>query len=549
MAVTNTLSAQFQGLAQLPALRQVGLLVGLAASIALGVAVVLWSQEPTYSMLFAGLADKDKAEVMAALDQARIPYKLDPGSGAVLVPAAKVHDARIRLATQGLPREAATGFELLERDRGLGTSRLVETARYQRALEGELARSIMSLASVNNARVHLAIPKQSVFIRNRTKPSASVLLDLYAGRRLSEEQVAGIVHLVASSVPELEPEQVTVVDQRGNLLTARHASGDAALRDERFKFARRLEEMYVQRIQDLLAPIVGADGVRAQVSAEVDYTLTETTSETYNPDTQIVRSEQVAEDARLPGELGGVPGALTNQPPPAGSVDPAAGEDGQALPPPVTTSKRYTRNYEVDRTIRHVKVAPGAVRRLSVAVVVDYREQLDEEGKVERVPLSQEELERISALVREAVGFDEARGDSVNVMNVSFNDAQAAPQAEPEALPVWREAWVWDAGKQLAGLLGVVLLVLFVLRPVLKSLAEKGRSIPQRQLALPEGETAARELLGEERLSLSEPGRDAPRLRGGETYEDRLNAARGIVKEDPKRVAQVVKTWIASDEQ
>lgn len=547
MAVANNLSTQFQGFANLPALRQVGLLVGLAASVALGVAIVLWSQEPNYSVLFAGMADKDKAEVMTALDQAAIPYKMDAASGALLVPAAKVHDARIRLATAGLPKASGSGFELLDKDSGLGTSRMVETARYHRALEGELARSVMSLAPVESARVHLAIPKQSVFVRNRTQPSASVLLSLYAGRVLSEEQVAGIVHLVASSVPELEPEQVTVVDQRGNLLTARHAGADSALRDERFKFARRLEETYTQRIHDLLSPIVGAEGVRAQVTADVDFTVVETTSEVYNPDTQIVRSEQSAEDTRLPGAQGGVPGALTNQPPPAGTVEFAQNvEDG---PQPLSTSRRVTRNYEVDRTISHSKPAPGSIRRLSVAVVVDYREQVNAEGQIERLPLPAEEIERLSALVREAVGFDALRGDSVNVMNVSFKEPSVAAAEQVPQTPIWQEAWVWDGARQLLGALGVLALVLFVLRPVLKSLATHApRAQGQGQLALPGGEGSPEALLGEERLSLTNQSQGVPRLTSGASYDDHLGAAKTLVKDDPKRVAQVVKTWISTDE-
>jgi flagellar M-ring protein FliF len=550
MAVVNpeNLNQQFRGLNSLPVLRQVGLLVGLAASVAIGVAVVMWARDPSYSVLFAGLADRDAAAVMQALEQSAIEYKLDHRTGTLMVPARQVHDARIRLATQGLPKTTGTGFELLEGDQGLGTSRLIETARYHRAIEGELARSIMSLSSVQSARVHLAIPKDSVFIRNRTKPSASVLVDLYSGRSLSEEQVAGIVHLVASSVPDLETEQVTVVDQKGRLLTGgRSDTAELGLRSDRLRYAQRLEEMYTQRIQDILAPIVGLSGVRAQVTADIDFNVVETTSEVYTPDPTSVRSEQIDENQRRADAVGGVPGALTNQPPEGGVI--AEGEgvlaDG-TTPTPLSSSRRVTRNYELDRTISHTRVAPGTIRRLSVAVVVDHRLV---EGELQ--PLPEEELQRINTLVREAVGFSAERGDSVNVLNVSFKAEEAAEQAvEAQAAPIWKEPFVWDIGRQVLGALGVLFLILFVLRPVLKSLAERGKGAPaMAQVAFPPGTVPPGLPQGEDRLSLSggQPAALAAPGVGG-SYEDQLGAARKMVGEDPKRVAQVVKTWVAADE-
>jgi flagellar M-ring protein FliF len=526
-------------------LRQVGLLVGLAASVAIGVAIVLWAQEPSYGVLFSSLPDTEVARVADALDQTGIRYRVDGATGTVMVPQSKVHDARIRLATQGIPNVSESGFELLDKDSGLGTSRLIETARYHRAIEGELTRSIMTLSSVESARVHLAIPKQSVFIRNRTKPTASVLLNLYSGRQLSEDQVAGIVHMVASSVPGLETDQVTVVDQRGRLLTAGQASTDTAMRDEQFKFARRIEETYVKRIHALLAPIVGEEGVRAEVTADVDFSVVETTSETFVPDQAKVRSEQIAEDESMDNALAGVPGALTNQPPAAGVVDPnASGEIVDTTP--TNSSRRVVRNYELDRTVSHTRIAPGVIRRLSVAVVVDHREERNEQGRSERVPLSEEELGRMESLVREAVGFDATRGDSVNVMNVSFKEA--GPVRAPPAPPIWKEAWVWDAVKQVAGGLAVLLLFFFVLRPALRSLAEKGKiNVPAAQPALAGGEPMPPGLMADERLSLTNQAA-MPGAQAGASYEQRLGSAKNLVHEDPKRVAQVVKTWVAADE-
>ena len=536
MVNTTSLVSQFQGFNALPALRQVGLMIGLAASVAVGVAVVLWSQQPNYSLLYASISNTDAGKVLDALDKLAIPYQLDNSSGAITVPANKVREARLKLATLGLPSSSITGLEFLEKDQAVGTSRMIQTARYHRALAGELSRTIATLDSVESARVHLAIPKQSVFIRNRAKPSASVLVNLYPGRELDDTRLAGVVHLVASSITDLEAEQVTVVDQKGRLLTEANLSDELMGRNARLKFSEQVEESYVKHVVNILAPIVGPDGVRAQVKAEIDFTSIEETSETFDSDPPAIRSEQVDEQ-QSPGQGPfGVPGALTNQPPPAG-VSAVPSEQAQESPA-LTKSTHSTRNYELDRKIAHTRNIPGHVQRLSVAVVVDYRTQTNKAGKVERVPIKPEEMEYINTLVKEAVGFDEQRGDSMNVINVSFKEPS---MLEPvPAPPFWDQPWVLDLVKQFFGIILVLFLILGVLRPVMRGLAVKGRTASVA--TLPENSQNA-QLPGQEQpLSLTnQAGQHEDR------YHQQLNQARSLVKEDPKRVAQVVKTWLNAD--
>jgi flagellar M-ring protein FliF len=541
---TETLAAQFQGFSGLPAVKQIGLMVGLAASIALGVAVVLWSQEPNYRLLYAGVAGPDMAQVTSTLDQSEIPYHLEQGGSTILVPSAQVDAARLKLATIGLPKGRVTGLEFLDQDQPLGTSRLIERARYQRALAGELSRSIATLDSVRSARVHLAIPKRSVFLRNRIHPSASVLLDLYPGRDLIDTQIAGITYLVASSVPELEPEQVSIVDQKGRLLSARQGSSALQMSAEHFKFTRSLEQSYSERIMTILAPIVGVDGVRAQVSAQMDFTSLEETREDYSPDPKAVRSEQIQERRREGPAPGGVPGALSNEPPAAGSLGGPSADDADAKP--TTTSLNSTRNYELDRVLSHSRAPPGSVKRLSVAVVVDYRTQTNEQGEVERAPLDAKQMAYIGSLVKEAVGFDEKRGDTVNVINASF---LAAPEAEPlEPTPIWEQAWLMDMVKQVLGVLLVLVLGFGVLRPVLKGLAEKGAQ--RDQLALPANGEASGELpLQQDHLTLTNQHAAVAQGAGSpDPLHQHLEHAKALAKEDPKRVAQVVKTWLTKDD-
>lgn len=525
------LLGSFQAASRLPLLRQLGLLAGLAASIALGVGAVLWSQSPDFRMLYPNLADKDQAQVAAELQKANIPYRLDPATGGVLVPAKHLHDARLKLAAAGLPRGSTGGFELIEEGSSFGTSQLMETARHQRALEGELARTIMAMNHVQAARVHLALPRTSVFARNRQPASASVLVSLHPGRTLDEGQVAAIVHLVAASVPNLDPARVTVADQRGRLFAGAGRAHELALTSTQFEYTRKLEDTYVKRIEDILTPIIGPGGVRAQVAMDIDFTITEQTQERFKPESSVVRSEQIAEERTLPGSgAGGIPGALSNQPPAPATVPEAARAaaaatvGAAAVAVEANTSRRATRNYELDKTISHTRAAPGQLRRLSVAVVVDNKQVLNDDGEIERQPLAPEEIDRLTALVKDAVGFRADRGDTVQLVNTPFT--QPPEPEEPEEPSFLAQPWLWSAGKQALAGLFVFFLVFGVLRPMLKGLASQPVPVTEPG-ALPSGAHAA--------------------LPSGASYESHLGTARQVAAQDPRRVAQVVKNWVSAD--
>jgi len=541
-------------------LKPLMLLVGVAAAVAVGVGVMLWSVGPTYSLLFSNLAPEDAAQVTQALDSARIPYKLEDGAGSISVPAEQLAAARMKLAAQGLP-EGGGGVTAMTRDPGFGVSAFMENARYQHALETELARTIASLQNVQGARVHLAMARQSAFVGERKPGSASVFLQIKAGRRLDDEQVQAIANLVASSIPEMSASQVTVVDQAGRLLSAPNTDGDLAVRDKMFEFAHRLEESYAQRIQEMLTPLVGPGRVRAQVVAQVDMSTTEQTREQYNPQGQVVRSESTSEEAAKNGgaAAGGVPGALTNQPPTPGVALPpgaspavaqsganppnaargAAGANGAAAPNdnenstavtgPDSTSRQTTRNYEIDRTMAYTRSPAGTVKRLSVAVLIDNLRTTDKDGKVTETPLPKDQLERLTGLVRDAVGFDAARGDSVNVVNSSFLGQAEATDGELESVPIWERAWAQTAGKILAGLIVLLIIIFSVLKPLAKGLINAAKVPVLRQGALAAAGGAPPE---------------APAI----AYEQQVAQARGLVAADPKRGAQVVKQWVSKDE-
>ncbi|VAW77405.1 Flagellar M-ring protein FliF [hydrothermal vent metagenome] len=532
----------FQGL---PALRQIGLMIGLAASVALGVAVVLWSQEPNYTVLYASLGNKDAGEVVDALKTSGILFKVDQNTGAVMVASNRMHDARMQLAKEGLPEGGSMGFEMLQKDQGFGTSQFIETARYQRALEGELSRTISTLRNVESARVHLAIPKRSVFLRDRSDPTASVMVSVYSGRSLDEEQVAAIVHLVSSSVPHLEPKKVTIVDQRGNLLSNGAGGDKMAPSSSQFAYNRKLESTYTDRILKLLEPIVGPGRIRATVNADLDFTVTERTQESYNPDLPALRSEQISEDtSRDTAGASGLPGALSNQPPEDALLqDPNAPDDGtDTTNTSGNSSKRSVRNYELDKTISHTRLASGNIRRLSIAVVVDNKLELDEDDELVNKPWSTDELERFTSLIKESVGFEGQRGDTVNVINVAF-----VPPEEIEEVPeasLMEQPWVWDVAKQAVGALGLLIVVFGVLKPVMRSLAEKGAQNQQQQMALAAA-AGNPDAGGQDQLSLSGGNPQLAAPQGG--YEQNLETAKGAVSEDPKRVAQVVKNWVGED--
>ena len=536
-------------------MRQIGLMIGLAASVALGVAVVLWSQQPNYTLLFANLSSKDAGQVVDALQKSGIQFKVDEATGAVMVESGKLQNARMELAKDGLPEGNAMGFEILQKEQGFGTSQFIETARYQRALEGELGRTIATLRNVESARVHLAIPKRSVFLRDRSEPTASVMVDLYSGRGLDEEQIAAIVHLVSSSVPHLTPENITVVDQGGKLLSSGATDKGMAQTSTQFAYNRKLEETYADRIRKLLEPIVGSGRVRASVNADLDFTITERTQESFNPDLPALRSEQVSEDRSAHSVVAsGVPGALSNQPPENGVLQQpgaqAAAGDQQTPTVPQNTSKRSVRNYELDKTVSHTKLATGTVRRLSIAVVIDNRQEVDDNDELVSKAWTTDELDRFTTLVKEAVGFSAARGDTVNIINSSFIPLPAA-EAIPET-SLLDKPWVWDVAKQAVGAIGVLILIFGVLRPIMRSLAQKGAQPAAAANALvPAGAAGGAHggaVAGEDQLSLSAANAQQAQLEGPRIgYEQNLQTAKSVVKEDPKRVAQVVKNWVNED--
>ncbi len=535
-----------------PIFRQIAVMVGIAASVALGVAVVLWSQTPNYSLLYGNLAQKDAMEIVQALQQIGIEYQVDQSTGAVMVPSADLQEARMKLAGEGLPHSDSLGFELLQQDTGFNTSRMVEAARYQRAMEGELARSIATLANIESARVHLATPKQSVFVRQRKVPSASVVIKLYSGRTLEKGQVEAITHLVASSVPELDVSQVTVVDHKGKLLSGADKSAQMAMSSSQFEYTRELEAHYKQRIEDILSPLLGQDNLRAEVAAEVDFTVIEQTQESYDPDMSALRSEQINEQQSRLNEIQGVPGALTNQPPAAGNApEQAGGQGGEGeAATPINTSKRATRNFELDKTISHTRLPSNNLRRLSVAVVVNDKVVLGEDGTPQRIQRTPEEITRITNLVKETVGFNIQRGDSVQVINESFY-IPAPPEPLPE-LEIWEEAWFWDAVRQAGGVLLVLLLIFGVLKPTMNRLTAQvvtqgaeGEGVAGGGVAGEGGLEGTLEGAGGEGLALE--GDETIKLPGPGSYEKTIDAARGMIENDPKRVAQVVKKWIAED--
>lgn len=542
MALANTETTTLatltpQSLGSNPAVRMLGIMLAIAASIALGITTVLWFWVPNYTVLFGGLTQNDAKEIVDALQQGQIPFKVDEATGAVMVPSQKLHEVRLKLAGQGLPRGDGLGFELLQQETGFGTSRSMESARFQRAQEGELARTISTLSSVETARVHLAIPKQSVFVRQRKQSSASVALKLFPGRTLEKAQVAAILHLVASSVPELEPERVTVVDQKGNLLSAQSDTREMMLTASQFEYTTQLEEHYRNRIETLLAAMVGPDSVRAQISADVDFTVTEQSQESFNPEGVAVRSEQVNEEQRSANGAQGIPGALSNQPAAAGFAPETGAGAGAETPPgagvPLNSSRQATRNFEVDKTISHSRLSTGNLRRLSIAVVVDDTVTVTGKGKkqtIERQPRTPEELERITQLVKETVGFNAERGDTVRVVNAAFH-VLPEPAALPEP-PLWEQPWFWDVVQKVGAVALFLVLVFVVLLPTIKRLLATPPPRP-----LPAGALAAQSLDHMPATKLPGPGR----------YEDTIDAARAMVQEDPKRVAQVVKQWVAND--
>ena len=541
-------------------LRPLFLLFGIAGAVAAGVAVMLWWQGPNWSLLYGNLEASDASQVTQSLQASGIKYKINDATGAIMVPADQVHEARLKLAGQGLPG-SSSGIDLINKDSGLGVSQFMENARYQYALETELARTISSLRNVVAARVHLAIAQQSAFVRDRRPSGASVLLQLRPGGRLEPEQVQAVVHLVASSIPDLSADNVTIVDQQGRLLSS-PGNPQSTIQTEQFAAAQRIEESYAQRIEELLVPMVGTGRVRAQVKVDLDPSEAEESHEQYKPDSAIVRSEQTSEQVSPTGAgaAGGVPGALTNQPPaggtvaspasgnanaPAGTTTPANGKPGAAgaqaavAATPENTSKSATRNFEIDRTISYTRQPGGRIKRMTVAVLLDNPVQAAAggkpaaDGKPVTVALTPAQIEDITRLVKGAVGFDEQRGDSVSVVNAAFHDEHE--ELTPEAVPIWQKPMVQDIARLVLGAVVLLVIALGVLRPMIRNLTTATMS------AMPVAE-------GAEGAAAVEGPAGAPAVTAPPgtplAYEQQIVQAKTIVAQDPKRVAQVVKNWV-----
>lgn len=518
---------------------------GLALLVIAALAALLMGAKPDYKVLFAGLSDKDGGAIVAQLSQMNVPYKYAEGGGAILIPTDKVHDVRLRLASQGLPKGSVAGFELMESSK-FGMTQFQERLNFQRGLEGELTRSIQALSSVQSARVHLALPNQNGFFREQQKPSASVLISFYPGQGLDRAQLAGIVHLVASSVPDLARSAVSVLDDTGKLLSSSPDGNNSAFDAQQLQYVQMLEQQYTRRIMDILEPVMGRDNIKAQVSAEVDFTQTESTSEQHRPnlssDASAIRSQQVIENGGTTGTLqpSGVPGATSNQPP-AASTAPingaapqlaAAGQQQGGLGP--NAKRELVTNYEVDKTVRVTRGGSGSVKRLSAAVVVNYQPVADEKGVMTGKALSPEQLEQMTALVRETIGFNKDRGDSVNLMNAPFKvDATAATD-----LPLWKQPETLELARNFAWPVGLslfaALVVLGLVRPALKAMSQPAPLALDTvsQLDALEADVPQRPALG------------APQD-GEPTIEQmRLQDARTLALANPMAVANIMKNWV-----
>lgn len=531
------------GFNKLSIVRQAAILGGLALAIALTIAIFIWSKEPNYKPLINRMQDYNAQEIVEVLQREGIEFEIDPTTQVLLVRADELHDARLKLAAASLIDDKTVGLELLDNESNLGTSHFIETARYRRGLEGELARTIASVQAIRNARVHLAIPKQSVFVRDHRKPRASVFLELYAGANLHKDQVEAIVNLVSSSISDMEKSDVSVVDQKGNLLSKIESDSQELLATKQLQYTERVEDSVSSRVNSILKPVLGVENYKAEVSADIDFTLVEQSEETFNPDLIAIRSEQLVNEQKVSGEEGGIPGALSNQPPGAANapeqIDPVTGQPIT----PLDKRSETIRNYEVDRSLSYKQQQVGRIKRLTVAVVINDKESLNTEtGELQFVPWADADLERLEVLVKDAVGFNAARGDSVNVINSPFMGKGEASLGSPE---FWTQPWFWEIMKQVLAGLFLLVLIFGVIRPTIASIANKGKT-DEDDLSLDELSDAEDEF-DEDRVTLS--GADDFLLPGAsESFERQLDALKGLIAEDPARVAQVVIGWVKSDD-
>ncbi len=559
------LKTRFEQFNQLSSQKKIGFMLAAAAIIALLAGAWMWSQTPDYRVLYANISDdRDGGVIINALQQMNVPYKFDRDGSTIMVPGNRVHEVRLQLASQGLPKGGLASFELMENQK-FGSSQFLEQVNYQRALEGELARSIQSISAVQSARVHLAISRPSVFARERKQPRASVLINLLPGRLMSIDQVSAIVHLVSSSVPNLPVMNITVVDQDGNLLSSHNENkSETGLDAGQLEYIRAVEESYTKRIEAILTPIAGPGNVRAQVTADVDFSRVERAEEIYRPNNTesepaSIRSQQNVESVTTGSQFdGGIPGALSNRPPEP-AIAPIELEEGQVADTPPTekpTDRRIesTINYEVDKTVQHTHQPIGGIKRLSAAVVVNYRAITASDGTVSFEPLSTEEITDIRNLVREAMGYNEARGDTLAVTNSLFNGETSTDN------PLWKDPDMLMLTKEIGKQLLIAVIVLFfllkVLRPFLKSLAPPAPvpSLPNntktgnetsKQNALREnGTQALNTQLDDETLALEQSASQAKKQ---EIFEHNLQKAKQLAMDEPVIVANVVKEWVTSN--
>jgi len=534
-------------LAALPARSLLSLGIGVALLLAIAVALTLRQAEGDYRVLFAGLSDKDGGAVLAQLSQMNIPYKHADGGSAILVPASQVHDVRLRLASAGLPKGAVGGFELMDKS-PFGQTQFQERLNFQRGLQGELERSIGSLAAVQAARVHLALPNQNGFFREQQKPSASVLLTLHPGRTLERAQIAGIVHLVSSSVPELSPKAVSVLDGSGALLSAGDDSGKG-LDAQQLQYVQQVETGYLKRIIEILEPMVGRDNLRANVTADIDFTQTESTSEEFKPNQGdapatvklVQRNESSAPGANVPS---GVPGAASNQPPvpataPMGGgaapLQPAQGGYGGG-----SLKRDAVTQYEVDKTVRVTRNATGTLKRLNAAVVVNHRVATDAKGKSTSTPLSAEELEKITALVQQSLGFNADRGDSVRVINAPFR-VEPPPKVEP--VPIHQQPWVLDLLRAAAAPLALALVALVVVFKLIRPALNVALTPPPAPAVGSQLDVVADNPITPAALP---PPTPMVALNPPPQTHQKLESARAFAQQNPAAVAQIVKDWVGS---
>lgn len=513
-------------------------LLAIVSAITFGIGLISWSTKADYVPIMPGLGQQDSAQVVEYLNSRNEPFTIDGKNGLILVPFERASELQIELAGIGLPQSHVMGLELLRQDQPLGTSQFMEQARYRHALETELSRTVASMRNVDSARIHLAIPKRSVFVQRQISASASVMVRMLPGRTLEQGQVRAIINLVGSSVPYLDSANVTIVDEWGSLLSSEETDDLSEITSHQFEFARKLEKHYAQRIEDLLTPLIGPGRVRASVSADVDFSIEEQTAESFEADPAQIRSEQRQQQDSPAASATGVPGALTNQPP-TGTNPQQQAEEKENTGDNISN---ITRNYELDKTISHVRNSPGKVSRLSASVVIDNIRSVNEAGEVVDVPPTAFDLDQFTALVRGVIGFDEERGDSIMVFTKPFQLPEEI--APPEAAPIWEKPWVWTVARQVVVALLILFIVFSIIKPALQSLQPQRLAADAGAAALENNSDGE---LREDSASLSLQGREKSTGFVAESHGDILLMARTMARDDPKRVARVVKDWVSEE--